>query len=494
MSPLSAFKLHRPHFGSSHRMSSPSPFKQLSNLISASVDQIESHYKSNSNLQYPSLDAPFDPTSPSEALSMDPAVIPATMVIVSACAQLSATVNLPAMTMYDAIGGFHLSSVLRAALEANVVEILRGHPQGLHVRDIAAQNEMEPVKLGRVLRLLATHHIFNEMAPDTFSNNRISSMMDTLKSVDEIKASPENKHVRATGVSALLEHSADEVFKSSAYLAEVLLDKQLGHSDDHKDCPFSYAFKTDKSLFDWYEELGNEFRLKRFSAAMEGAAKLDPPNATLAGFQWGSLANGSVVVDVGGGMGHSMLKVHKEHPSLKIVVQDRPKVIEQAKQFWSTNDADTASSGSVTLQAQDFFAPQQVRAPAVFMCRMIFYNYGKSVAANILKQLRSAMASNTKLLIIDQIVPYACPNETTQSLTSSIKGVGQLPAPLPLLANLGKANLITVIGDLQMYTLQGGEERTLGSFIDLLGSEGWKIEEVFTIPGSIHKQILAVPI
>ncbi|SJL09154.1 uncharacterized protein ARMOST_12530 [Armillaria ostoyae] len=474
-------------------MSSPSPLKQLSNLISASVDQIESHYKSNGNFQYPSLDAPFDPTSPSEALSMDPAVIPAAMVIVSACAQLSATVNLPAMTMYDGIGGFHLSSALRVALEANIVEILREHPQGLHVQDIAAQNEMEPVKLGRVLRLLATHHIFNEMAPDTFSNNRISSMMDTLKSVDEIKASPENKHVRSTGVSALLEHSADEVFKSSTYLAEALLDKQLGHSDDHKDCPFSYVFKTDKNMFDWYEEPGNEYRLKRFSAAMEGMAKLDPPNAILAGFQWGSLANGSVVVNVGGGMGHSMLKVHKEHPSLNIVVRDRPMVIEQAKQFWSTNNADAASSNSVILQGELLLSSGIIAlAPAVFMCRMIFHDYGKSVAEKILKQLRSAASSNTKLVIIDQIVPYACPNETTQSLTSSIKGAGQLPAPPPLLENLGKANSITIIGDLQMYTSQGGEERTLGSFIDLLGSEGWKIEEIFTIPGVTPAACLSV--
>ncbi len=45
-----------------------------------------------------------------------------------------------------------------------------------------------------------------------------------------------------------------------------------------------------------------------------------------------------------------------------------------------------------------------------------------------------------------------------------------------------------------MYTSLGGEERTLGSFIDLLGSEGWKIEEVFAIPGSMHKQILAAPV
>ncbi|KAK0443062.1 O-methyltransferase-domain-containing protein, partial [Desarmillaria tabescens] len=353
---------------------------------------------------------------------------------------------------------------------------------------------------------------FNETAPDTFSNNRISSIMDTLKFVDDIKASPENKHVGSPGVSALLERGADEVFKSSGYLTEVLLDKRLCHSDDHKDCPFSYVFKTDKQMFDRYEEPGNEFRLKRFASAMEGAAKLDPPNAILAdkhtmngtigssphcvwsGFQWGSLANGSVVVDVGGGMGHTMLKIHKEHPSLKIVVQDKPKVIEQVKQFWSANAADAVSSGSVTLQVHDFFTPQQVRAPAVFMCRMIFHDYGKSVAAKILKQLRSAASEDTKLLVIDQVVPYARPNETTQSLTSSIKGAGQLPVPPPLLANLGRANSITVIGDLQMYTSQGGEERTLGSSIDLLGSESWKIEEVFTVPGSIHKQILAIPV
>ncbi|PBK89076.1 hypothetical protein ARMGADRAFT_1084165 [Armillaria gallica] len=419
--------------------------------------------------------------------------------------------------MYDAIGGvsfhlskmwspvtkeviprLHLSSALCVALEANVVEILRGHPQGLHVRDIAAQNEMEPVKLGRVLRLLATHHIFNEMVPDTFRNNRISSMMETLKSVDEINTSPENKHVRATGVSASLEHGADEVFKSSAYLAEVLLDKQLDL------IKYQYVFKTEKNMFDWYEEPENEYRLKRCCAAMEGAAKLNPPNAILAGKYatdsnggLGSLANGSVVVDVGGGMGHTTLKEHKEHSSLKswfkIDLRLSSKRSSSGAQTIPTQHA--VSSGSVILQAQDFFAPQQVRTPAVSMCRMFFHDYGNSVAEKILKQLRSAASSNIKLLIIDQIVPYACLNETTQSLTSGIV-VSKAPAsfpplPPPVLANLGKANSITIIGDLQMYTSQGDEERTLGSFIDL-GS--WKIEEVFTIPGSIHKQILAVPV
>lgn len=40
----------------------------------------------------------------------------------------------------------------------------------------------------RVLRLLATHHIFVEPSPDVFKNNRLSSLMDTTKSVEDIKA------------------------------------------------------------------------------------------------------------------------------------------------------------------------------------------------------------------------------------------------------------------------------------------------------------------
>lgn len=38
----------------------------------------------------------------------------------------------------------------------------------------------------RVLRLLATNHIFREVAPDVFAHNRLSSILDTGKSVEEL--------------------------------------------------------------------------------------------------------------------------------------------------------------------------------------------------------------------------------------------------------------------------------------------------------------------
>jgi hypothetical protein len=40
----------------------------------------------------------------------------------------------------------------------------------------------------RILRLLATNHIFTEVSPDVFASNRLSSVLDTGKSVEELLA------------------------------------------------------------------------------------------------------------------------------------------------------------------------------------------------------------------------------------------------------------------------------------------------------------------
>jgi hypothetical protein len=42
------------------------------------------------------------------------------------------------------------------------------------------------VPSARVLRLLATNHVFIEVSPDVFANNRLSTVFDTGKSVEEL--------------------------------------------------------------------------------------------------------------------------------------------------------------------------------------------------------------------------------------------------------------------------------------------------------------------
>lgn len=77
----------------------------------------------------------------------------------------------------------------------------------------------------RVLRLLATNYIFTEVSPDVFAHNRLSSVLDTGKSVEELLAklvpsllifddelrlgtvSPESKHIGTLGITSFFEHT-----------------------------------------------------------------------------------------------------------------------------------------------------------------------------------------------------------------------------------------------------------------------------------------------
>ncbi|KAF9003361.1 O-methyltransferase [Cyathus striatus] len=469
-----------------------SPLRQLANIITACVDDIE-HILDKLHVSYPSLDAPFDPDSKEEEAAMIPDIAHSSALVVAACGQLSATLNVPALTLYDAAGGFHVSSALRVALEGNVVEILRDHPKGLSASGIAAKNGMEPGHLTRVLRHLATHHIFAEASPNVFKNNRLSSMMDSYKSVEEIKQNPVDKHTGAPGIGAMVEHTVDEIFKASAYMAEVMLEPVAEHSENSASSPLVVAFKTNKSAFDWYQETGNERRSNRLAAAMNGFAYLDPSDAILRGFDWKMLPKKSVVVDVGSGVGHITMELLERRHDLTYVLQDRPKVIDDARQFWKENQPHAIIEETVALQAHDIFTSQPVKGAAVYLLRRVLHNYEKEAAAAILRHLRDAADQDSKLLIVEQITRYATVNEAAENPHADVPGVQLWRPPGPLLANLGKASSIATIGDIQMFCGNRGEERTLGTFIELLQDSGWIIVQVFPIPGSLHKQILAEP-
>lgn len=90
---------------------------------------------------------------------------------------------------------------MRVAIEAHVAEALRDvGDKGLHVTELAKYSNINPDKLGmsrfsaciciflsliiplaRVLRLLATHHIFKEVSPNVFAHSRMSLPLDTGK-------------------------------------------------------------------------------------------------------------------------------------------------------------------------------------------------------------------------------------------------------------------------------------------------------------------------
>lgn len=155
-------------------------------------------------------------------------------------------------------------------------------------------------------------------------------------------------------------------------------------------------------------------RARRFASAMsimQSAPGWDA-SAALSGFDWDSLVcslesggGGGTVVDVGGSDGTFALALSRQHPALKIIVQDLPSVIQGAS--LANNTPRQNRDASITLQEHDFFTEQPVRGADVYFLRMILHDWPDEAATKILRQLVPALKPGARILINDHCVPPA---------------------------------------------------------------------------------------
>ena len=147
-------------------------------------------------------------------------------------------------------------------------------------------------------------------------------------------------------------HSLDISLKSSSHLTETLLDPEFAHAYEPNKAAFNKAYNVKEVAWSWLERPENRLNLIRFGAAMNGSKNASPANAILggsatfccihctlpshlrtsnfAGYDWERLPEGSLVVDVGGGVGAQSLTLAQHHPQLRFVIQDRESVLGDA--------------------------------------------------------------------------------------------------------------------------------------------------------------------
>ncbi|KAJ7054305.1 O-methyltransferase [Mycena amicta] len=462
--------------------------RALARIINESLDTMESAY-GKAGQAVPPLDAAFDPSNPAEKVRQEPAVATAILNIMAATSQMSATVCAPAASVLNASQAFHISSCLRTASELNVVEILReAGPQGLHIKDIAAPSKSDPALLARILRLLATHNIFREVSPNVFANNRISTALDKGKSPSVLFEKRPERLLGTNGVAALVEFFSEDIFKSSAWLADTILEPKEGV------LPYNKAFDTDLPLYYYMQKPENLYRLQRFGLGMQGTAATEAPDAIFTGFEWGSLPTGGLLVDVGGGNGFTAMTIAQKHPKLKVVVQDLD--VEGAKTascfvvvLWKESFPSHVEKNLVEFQAYDFFNPQPVKNADVLMLRYIAHNWSDDRFVKILQNMRDAAQPKTKLIIIEKILSLASAAPATD-----IPGAQKPAAPAPLLPNWGVGTAEFYFYDMAVHTMLGGGERTLAGFVEVLGKGNWKVVSVHQCVGSQLSHIVAVPV
>ncbi|GAW03924.1 S-adenosyl-L-methionine-dependent methyltransferase [Lentinula edodes] len=401
---------------------------------------LQSAYSKN-NTEAPSLDTTFQPS----LSEFDPSVIAARHLIVAAATQLIATVQSPVEFLQSHAGRIYDTVTLGFVIDVNIPEILNeAGTQGLHVRQISSITGVESSYLARVLRYLATRHIFKEVSPDVFAHNRPSSMLIKAKSLKAIEEDPISRFDNAA-IPAFLHIASDELLNSSVPFTSFV--KNPGQAS----APFNIAYKTSKKMWEWMEEPGNELSARKITAAMKDTGDaMYPPEIFTSGIDGDALKTNGVVVDVGGGSGLVTLALKKVYPNLRYVIQDLAPTIAAAGKVWDEKDPEAVKIGQVQLQVHNFFTPQPIKDAAVYFLRLIIHDWPDEDARKIL---------------------------TSKHVT---EGLGSGPsAPYPLLPNFGAvgAGFFTTL-DMALLTMYNGKERTLEEYTQLGRESGWKLEEV----------------
>ncbi|KLO12995.1 S-adenosyl-L-methionine-dependent methyltransferase [Schizopora paradoxa] len=402
---------------------------------------------------------------------------------------LNQSISNPVQSVRIAACGYIVSASLRCAAELHVVDLLRiAGPQGLHVDDLAVKCGVEPGHLAQILHLLSSQGIFRESAPDVFTNNRLSVVFDKGLTQKELDGKPKGHDVLyknpESAACALFCHLTDEPAKSTSYLYEALLESK----SPSPPTAFSKAFNTE--LFEYYELPGQENRLRRFNLAQEGAARVEPEDAIIKGFDWESIANGGHVVDVGGGVGAVSLRVAEAYPEINIVIQDRQGVVDDALKRCSAINPTAVQRGKLKFEAHDFFTPQPIKNPDVFVIKSIVHDWPDSSCLTILRQLREAAGPKTRLFAVDKIIPYTCDTESSE--TDGITFLG--PATGETKSGLG--HVLSYLPSVLMISVLNGQERSLKHTVSLYRKAGWEIYKIYQSEsqGQFASQMEARPI
>ncbi|TFL01437.1 O-methyltransferase-domain-containing protein [Pterulicium gracile] len=240
--------------------------------------------------------------------------------------------------------------------------------QGSHVKKIAQRNGFSSQKL----------IITSTTSPSQMSSVTTACLvfLDTGEPSADLNARPDAKYDGAKGIAALVDYQ------------EVAVPASYCHSK------FNENFKASGFIWDneYYSEPEQHFQRKRCDLAMKTIEHMISPEAMLEGYSWESLPSGSIVVDVGGGVGTYVTALARTYPTLRYIVQDLPATVENAKQAQSQAGGFSEASvgkAAMLLEAHSFLEPQPERNFDVFFIKNITHNWSDHYVQKILRNLRN---------------------------------------------------------------------------------------------------------
>ncbi len=153
-----------------------------------------------------------------------------------------------------------------------------------------------------------------------------------------------------------------------------------------------------------------------------------------------ALADGEIVVDVGGGAGSLLREILLRNPGVRGVLYDLPSVVAGAGRYIDTPEL----KARCAIEAGNFLETVPSGGTS-YILSWILHDWPDAGAIAILRAVRAAMAPGARLIILEEVVDEAA----------------------------GGTDPGTFVNDLNMLVLFGGSERTMGEFNALMAAAGF---------------------
>ncbi|GAC1673566.1 MAG: methyltransferase [Candidatus Acidiferrum sp.] len=261
--------------------------------------------------------------------------------------------------MFALASAFWVPRSLQAIAELGIADALGELPQT--TEQLARATGADPVSVDRVLRLLASHGIF-ESRNGTWAHTPESKLL-------------RDDHPQSIRAWARL-MGLPFVWQSWGHLEYALRTGKAAITKLDADGPFAYLAKhTDESGI--------------FNAGMASKARRDIP-AVLQAYDFSGFKR---IADIGGGRGHLLLSILKRAPAATGILFDQPHVIAEVPQ----------TEARLERHGGDFFHGSMPTADA-YVLMDILHDWNNTDAAKILAAIRGASATGATILVIETVI------------------------------------------------------------------------------------------
>ncbi len=319
--------------------------------------------------------------------------------------------SLPAEAiMFQFLFGTVVQKGIYVVAELGIADLV--NEKCMSAEELAEKTATHSASLYRLLRMLAGVGFFAENSDGKFELTPLAALL--------LKDNPNSMRDFALMMGNDWSWKTVKNLKHSVETGKMAHEKSFG--------------KTSWEYFEEDTEVGEIFNRAMTSNSLAAVAPI------AAGYDFSSFGK---IVDIAGGHGILLAGILKANPNARGILFDIPSVIAGSGEFFETAGVENR----VEKISGDFFENVPAGADAYIM-KHIIHDWDDAESIKILKNIHSAMNPDSKVLIIEMVVPE-----------------GNEPSPSKIL-------------DIQMLMFTGGKERTAKEYAELLDKSGFRMTQV----------------